>query len=140
MRAVMKGAIAASLLAGSCIAATAPAEAHDRTGAAIIAGIIGLGIGAAIASDHHDRYDDRSYGYSSYGYDASPSYYAPAPAYYGSTYSYGYYQQPVYGGYGYDRGDYSGHRGWHDRRGYDRDHRDHDGWDRDGRDWDHDRR
>lgn len=136
MRAVLKGALAATLLAGSTLAGTAPAQARDHTGVAIAAGIIGLGIGAAIASDHHDRYDDRYY--SSYGYDSGPSYYSAAPAYYGSSYSY--YQQPVYGGYGYDRGYHRHHRDWNDRRDYDRGHRDHDGWDRDGRDWDHDRR
>jgi hypothetical protein len=124
MRAVIKGALAAALLAGSSLAGTAPAEARDHTGTAIAAGIIGLGIGAAIASsDHNDRY----YSYDSYGYDAPVNYYA-APAYgysYGVTYDRGYY------GRGYDRRyDY---RGWrdhdrHDRGGWDRDrdHRDHD--------------
>jgi hypothetical protein len=139
MSAVIKGAIAAALLAGGSLAGTAPAQAHDRTGTAIVAGIIGLGIGAAIASDHHGYRSDAYYGG---GYDYAPSgYYAQSPAYYGGGYSYG-YVQPSYGGYGYDRG-YYGHRHgdgrWdrrdHDRRDYDR--RDYDGrdrgdWDRDG--------
>ena len=124
MRAVIKGALAAALLVGSSLAVTAPAEARDHTGTAIAAGIIGLGIGAAIASSDHN---DRSYGYDSYGYDAPVNYYA-APAYgygYGVTYDRGYY------GRGYDRR--YDNRGWrdhdrHDRGGWDRDrdHRDHD--------------
>lgn len=119
MSAVFKGAIAAALIAGSSLAGTAPAQAHDRTGAAIAAGIIGLGLGAAIASsDHHDRYD---YGYA---YDAGPTgYYEAAPAYYGYGYS-----EPYYYG-GYNSGYYG--RGYHDRewRGRDRDWRDHGRWD-----------
>lgn len=135
MRAVIKGALAAALLAGGSLAGTAPAEARDHTGTAIAAGIIGLGIGAAIASsDHQDRYyGNGSYGYDNYGYDnygySAPGYYV-APSYgYGVTYERGYY------GRGYDgRRD---HRGWrdHDRRDYGRDHRDYDRGDRD-----HDRR
>jgi hypothetical protein len=123
MRAVIKGAIAAALLAGSSLAVTAPAEARDHTGTAIVAGIIGLGIGAAIASDHNDRYyDNAGYGY---GYDAPVNYYA-VPAYgYGVTYDRGYY-----GG---------GHYNRHDRRWDDRG-RDHDRHDRDGGRWDHHRR
>ena len=130
MRAVIKGALAAALLAGSSLAGTAPAEARDHTGTAIAAGIIGLGIGAAIASsDHGDRYyGNAGYGYDDsygYGYGAPTNYYV-APAYgYGVTYERGYY------GRGYDRR--YDNRGWrdhdrHDRGGWDRDrdHRDHD--------------
>jgi hypothetical protein len=124
MRAVIKGALAVALLAGSSLAGTAPAQARDHTGTAIAAGIIGLGIGAAIASaDHNDRY----YGYDSYGYDAPVNYYAPAyPASgYGVTYDRGYY-----GRGSYDRHD----RHWDDRgRGFDR-------HDHDRGHWDHDRR
>jgi hypothetical protein len=134
MRAVIKGAVLAALLAGSSLAGTAPAQArdrHDGTGVAIAAGIIGLGIGAAIASDH------RGYEQADYGYDYAPSaYYAESPAYYGGGYSYG-YSRPYYsGGYGYDRG-YRDHdrRHWDDHRGHDRDRdrNDHGGWDRDRR-------
>lgn len=138
MRAVFKGALAAALLAGSSLAGTAPAEARDHTGTAVAAGIIGLGIGAAIASsDHHDRY----YGNEGYygGYDAPVNYYAePAYGYsYGVTYDRGYYGRG-YGGRGYDRGD----RHWDNRRddrGGDRG-RDHDRHDHDRGGWDHDRR
>ena len=123
MRAVIKGALAAALLAGSSLAGTAPAEAHNRTGTAIIAGIIGLGIGAAIASsDHSDRYDNY------YGYRQPTGYYTAAPSYYSYDYS---YSRPSYGGYyGYDRSYYRHHRDRDDRRwrDYDRDDRDRD-WD-----------
>ncbi|MBW8744786.1 MAG: hypothetical protein JF628_10650 [Sphingomonas sp.] len=124
MRAVIKGALAAALLAGSSLAGTAPAEARDHTGTAILAGIIGLGVGAAIASsDHHDRYYDNGGYDGSYGYDAPANVYA-APAYgYGVTYDRGYY----------DRGYYHRH---HDR---DYDRQDHYRHDRDRGDWDHDR-
>ena len=132
MSAVIKSAIAAALLAGGSLAGTAPAQAHDRTGTAIIAGILGLGIGAAIASDHHSyRSSDAYYG-GDYGY-APSGYYAQTPAYYGGNYSYG-YTQPYYSGYGYDRRYYGGghrhgdHRRWDSDRG--RHERDRD-WDRD---------
>lgn len=108
MRAVIKAVLAGTLLAGSSLAATAPAEARDTTGTAILAGVIGLGIGAAIASDHH-RYADSRY---DRGY---------APTYYGGGYGYstGYGGSPAYGyNYGYQRG--------HDR--YDRRDRNR-GWD-----------
>ena len=134
MRAVIKGALAAALLAGSSLAGTAPAEARDHTGTAILAGIIGLGVGAAIASsDHQDRYygNDGYYSGGSYGYDAPANYYYAQPAYgYGVTYDRGYYDRGSYGGRGYDR---------HDRHDYDRG-RDHDRHDRDRGDWDHNRR
>jgi len=128
MSAVLKGAIAAALIAGSSLAGTAPAEAHDQTGIAIAAGIIGLGLGAAIAaSDHHDRYND------GYRYDnGSVGYYETAPAY---GYSYG-YSQPYYSGYGYDRGYYRHDRRWDGWRNHRRD--DDDRWDRDDDHWDRD--
>jgi hypothetical protein len=139
MRAVIKGFIAASLIAGSSLAATAPADARDRTGTALLAGVIGLGIGAAIASDSHNNRGHYSNDYYSGGY--APGYYStPSAGYYGGGYGYS-------SGYGYD-GDYGRHhdgrsgysrggdrRGWqddrrdrdnrHDERGYD-----HSGWNR----------
>jgi hypothetical protein len=132
MRAVIKGAVLAALLAGSSLVGTAPAEAryrHDGSGAALAAGIIGLGIGAAIASDH------RGYEPAGYGYGYAPTgYYVESPAYYDGGYSYG-YDRPYYGGgYGYDRG-YRDHDRGHrdDRRGHDNDRHDRGGWDRDRR-------
>jgi hypothetical protein len=76
----------------------------DKTGAAIAGGIVGLALGAAIASNNNDRYDrgysryDRGYGYGygrGYGYGYAPP--PPPPRYYGG-YGYG----PRYG-YGYGR-------------------------------------
>ena len=132
MRAVIKGAVLAALVAGSSFAGTAPAQARDRhngTGVALAAGIIGLGIGAAIASDH------RGYEETSYGYDYAPTgYYVESPTYYGGGYG---YNRPYYGGgYGYDRGYRDHDRGrWDGHRGhdYDREHRDHGGRDHDRR-------
>lgn len=129
MRGLFKGLIAATLVAGSTVAATAPAQA-DRGSTAVVAGLIGLGVGAAIASDHQR------------GYYAEPVQYYGAPAYYGGpSYGYGYgYQPSYYGygasyGYGYDRG-YRGHdrrdrRHWRDDRRGGRGYGDHDR----GRDW-----
>jgi len=135
MRAVIKGALAAALLAGSSLAGTAPAEARDHTGTAILAGIIGLGVGAAIASsDHQDRYyaNDRYGSGYGYGYDAPANYYYAQPSYsYGVTYDRGYYDRGYYGGRGYDRHDR------HHHRDYDR--RDNDWHDRGDGGWDHDR-
>jgi hypothetical protein len=146
MRAVFKGFIAASLIAGSSLAATAPAEARNHTGTALLAGVIGLGIGAAIVSDNHN---DRGYYSSSsdyYGSGYAPNYYAtPSVSYYDGGYGYnsGYGYQRDYGRQ-YGRGEYNrggDRRGWqNDRRGHDdwrnrddrRDDRDNDrgGWDR----------
>ncbi len=103
MRRFFKATIAAAALGGASLAAVQPAEAHDG-GAAIVAGIIGLGVGAAIASSsNHHAYYERS------GYQ---------PAYGGGYYD-GY--APTYG-VTYDRG-------WDHRGGYDRGY-DRSGWDR----------
>jgi|KBSMisStaDraftv2_1062788.scaffolds.fasta_scaffold06059_8 hypothetical protein len=129
MRAVIKGALAAALLAGSSLAGTAPAEARDHTGTAILAGIIGLGVGAAIASsDHQDRYysNDGYYSGNGYGYDAPANYYVQPSYGYGVTYDRGYYDRGYYGGRGYDRHDRHDRHWDHDRRDYDRDRGDHD--------------
>jgi hypothetical protein len=98
MRNIIKGLVAASLVAGASVAATAPAQARPwgyggyhgyhggwhrggvGAGTAVAAGILGLGVGAAIASDHRRYYDD--------GYYAAPP---PPPAY---GYGYGYYAAP----------------------------------------------
>ncbi len=105
MRRIIKGLVAASLIAGTTLAATAPAEAryyggygyhggwHHHggigTGGAIGLGILGLGVGAAIASaDRGPRYGE--------GYYAPPP---PPPAYYAPPRAY--YAPPPYGYYGY---------------------------------------
>jgi len=112
MRSVIKGIVAASLLAGTTVAAAAPAEAqrwhgggHYRgyggyhggwhrggvsTGTAVAAGLLGLGVGAAIASS------DRGPGYYGGGYYAPPP--PPPPPAYG--YYYAPPPPPVYYGYG----------------------------------------
>jgi len=83
MRKFLTAATAALALGGVTLGAAAPAEAryhgyhggyhghyyHHGGGSALAAGIIGLGVGAAIASDGY--YGPRGY----YG----PAYYAPPP-------------------------------------------------------------
>jgi len=64
---ILKKGILATTLAASALAATAaPATARDYyrhhdngAGVAIGAGIVGLALGAVIASNHNDRYRDR---------------------------------------------------------------------------------
>ncbi|MES2337756.1 MAG: hypothetical protein V4537_06665 [Pseudomonadota bacterium] len=94
MRTMMKKATLAVALGASAIVASAPAQAQwrgydrydrydrhrgDRTGTAIVAGIAGLAIGAALTSGR-DRYDPRyDYDYRYYdqrGYFPNNGYYA----------------------------------------------------------------
>ena len=65
-----------------------PAAAHDDAGVAVAAGILGLGVGAAIASDHPHYYHRRYY----YAPPPPVAYYPPPPAYY-------YGPPPPYWGY-----------------------------------------
>jgi hypothetical protein len=96
MNAWMKKAGLGIALAATALTAAAPADAqrwggyrhHGRGGGnvaagALLGGIVGLGIGAAIAGNNRDRYYDRGY-----YYDAPPPpprvvyrdrYYAPPP-------------------------------------------------------------
>jgi hypothetical protein len=96
MRKTLTAAMAAITLGGAISAAAAPAEARDwghrggysyggaygghyyhhnnNNGAAVAAGVVGLALGAALASNSHSYYYDRPYYRSGY-YD---SYYAPA--------------------------------------------------------------
>lgn len=93
---------------------------RDNTGAAIIAGIAGLAIGAALASsgNRHDRYGDYGYGRRGYGYDRGYGYRYDRGYGYGRGYAYGYpqygyspyshgyaapYAHGGYGAYGYGR-------------------------------------
>jgi len=93
MRKTFAAGLAALTFGGAMAAAALPATAqarewhgghhrgwdrrHDDAGAAIVAGIAGLAIGAALADNGHQRYD-RGYGY---GYGYAPGYggygYAP---------------------------------------------------------------
>lgn len=112
------GLVAAALAAGS-LAMAAPAEAHDRRGGddaaiAIGAGVVGLALGAAIASDHDSdvyvRYDSRPRYYGGY--------YRPYPVY---------RAYPVYRPYPAWRGYYPRHEEWRRWREHERwEHRE--GW------------
>ena len=115
-------------LAASAVTAAAPASAHDYhgnrggdgTAVAIGAGIIGLAIGAAIASsDNHRGYDDYRYRHQrhyqgrtnsrgTYGQYDSRSYGSPyygnqyyGNQYYGNGYNGGGYYNGYNGGYNY---------------------------------------
>ena len=113
-----KAALGAGLIAATALTA-APAEArdyyrygrhHDRTGTAIAAGVVGLALGAALASSSRDRYYDDGYYYPRY----RSSYYYP------QSYYYAYPRHRTYYYNGYDR-DYRyerKHRRWHRRHGY----------------------
>lgn len=94
------------LIGSVALASAVPAQArgHDDGAAiAVGAGLLGLAVGAAIASDHP------YYG----GYYAGPAYYPAYPAYYPAYPAYGYYYSyPAYRGY---RPHYNGYRGY---RGY----------------------
>ncbi len=75
MKKILTGALAALTLGGVVLGGATAASARDwdhrgGDGAAVVAGIAGLAIGAALASDHR-------------GYAPAPVYYnAPPPAYY----------------------------------------------------------
>lgn len=72
-----KIATAGGLVLASMLGLAQPAAAHDDAAVAVAAGILGLGVGAAIASDHpHYRHH--------YYYAPPPPvvYYPPPPAYY----------------------------------------------------------
>ncbi|WP_445192100.1 hypothetical protein ACT009_16290 [Sphingomonas sp. Tas61C01] len=90
-------------LAATAITAAAPADAQRWRGGrhyhrgggnaaagALLGGIVGLGVGAAIASSNRDRYYDRG-GYDRGYYDRGGYGYAPPPrAYYDRGYGNGY--------------------------------------------------
>ena len=94
MRKALTAAMAAITLGGAVVATAAPAEAqhyrgggyyhgggyyrgHNNNGAAVAAGVVGLALGAAIASNHHGYYDRGYYGPPAYAYGYGPGYYAP---------------------------------------------------------------
>ncbi len=116
----MKKATLGLVLGATALGAAAPADAQrwrggyrDHRGGggrvatgALLGGILGLGVGAAIASSNRDRYYDRR----DYYYDAPPPrvvyrdrYYAPPPP--PVVVRERYYEAPGYYGRGYgDRG------------------------------------
>lgn len=119
----LKKAGLAVAMAATTLTIAAPAEAqrydryrnrggNDVAAGAIIGGIVGLGLGAAIASSNNrGRYYDR--GYYGDGYYAQPPRRFYRQRYQGPR---GYYR-----GYdrGYDRGYYNAPRGYYDQpRGY----------------------
>jgi len=125
MNKVMTKAGLALALGATALTAAAPADAQryygrgyhrgggNAAGAAVLGGLVGLGVGAAIASNRGYGYD-RGYGY---GYYAPPP---PPPVYRG------YYGYPGYGYRGFYapppppvvyRG-YYGHRGGYGYYGY----------------------
>jgi hypothetical protein len=132
MTTLFQRASIAFALGVTAFAVASPAEAQrygggyhgrDNGGTAVIAGIAGLAIGAAVASDHdRGRYYDR--GYDQPVIYQNPDYYEVGPAYGGYYEDRGYYQER---GYYRDRDRYRGGRGgydrWHGGRGYRDDHR-----------------
>jgi hypothetical protein len=120
MAGFIKKAVLGTALAASSLAATAPADAQyrgyrghrgggDAAAGAIIGGIVGLGLGAAIASgNNRDRYYDRGY-YNDGYYRAPPR----------VVYRQRYYAPPVVVYRDYDRG----YNGYYDRRYDDRSYR-----------------
>jgi len=94
MRKALTAAMAALMLGGAVSATAIPAQArgydrgwhgggyrHDNGGAVAAAGIVGLALGAALASDHGYRH---SYGYGYRPYYSSyygPDYYDGPPVY-----------------------------------------------------------
>lgn len=117
MNGLMKKTGLGLAMAATALTAAAPADAQryrgyrghrgggDVAAGALLGGIVGLGLGAAIASNDRGRYYDRG----GYYYDAPPRviyrerYYAPAPVYRGyydrGYYDRGYYPAPRYRGY-----------------------------------------
>ncbi|GGB25770.1 hypothetical protein GCM10011380_14180 [Sphingomonas metalli] len=87
-----------AVMAATALTAAAPADAQrwggyyhrrggDATASALLGGIVGLGVGAAIASSNRDRYYDR--GYYDRGYYDRRSYYdVPPPPVYRERYYY----------------------------------------------------
>jgi hypothetical protein len=92
MKKILIGAMAALAAGGSLAAPPAMAQPnewhggyqhHDHdAGAALAAGIAGLAIGAALASDHDGYYAPPAYVYGAPAYYGGPAYYA-GPSYYG---------------------------------------------------------
>lgn len=116
---------AAIALGGLSMALAVPAQARDRyydrggddAAIAIGAGVVGLALGAALASSSRDRdyyYDDSYYYPRTTYYQSYPQYYQTYPRYY-QNYNYSYPRQ-------YYRRGYDGWRGnrHHGRRHHDR--------------------
>ena len=109
MNTILKKAGLGVALAATALTAAMPADAqryrgrhHDDAGPAIVAGIAGLAIGAAIASDHsRDRYRDDYYRQRGYAPNYDDGYYR----------QHGYYPANGYYAYDYQRRGYRGDSG-----------------------------
>jgi hypothetical protein len=101
MNKLLTKAVLGTTLAATALTAAAPADAQryrrwhrggDSTGAAIAGGVVGLALGAAIASSSNDRYDrDRYYRNRGYRADYDDYYYRqrgyyPTDGYYAYRY------------------------------------------------------
>lgn len=125
MTGFLKKTVLGGTLAATVLSVAAPAEAQrwrgrdrnrggDVAAGALVGGIVGLGLGAAIASSNRDRYYDRGH------YDDRGYYYGPGPrGYYYDRYQRGYYQDRYYAppprayhGDGYYRRPYRGYYGY----------------------------
>ena len=129
---IIRKAVLAGALGASALVASSPAMADDwryrryhhggdTAGAAVAGGIVGLALGAAIASNRNRDYDDdyyydRRYRHPRtrvYVYESYPRYYdgwdRPHYRHYYNAYPRGYYGGGYYGG-GYYGG--YGYRGW----------------------------
>lgn len=113
MKKLLTATIAAVTAAGAIASSVGSAQAepyryhrdhdnNDAAAAAIVGGVLGLAIGAAIAGSNKNRGYDRGYygdGYYNNGYNNGGYYRGGARDYYGGR-SYGYAQPYAYG-YGY---------------------------------------
>jgi hypothetical protein len=114
------GIVAALAVGSMTLAPTAEARGRhyrhhsgDDAAIAIGAGVVGLALGAALASDRRGGYNARGYYYDDGYYYARPrAYYYPRYRYYYRTYPRRYYYNNYRHHYrgGWDRGR---HRGWH---------------------------
>ena len=98
MTKLLTKAVLGATLGATALAVAAPADAqryryhhrdYDRGGTAVVAGIAGLAIGAALASNSRDRYDwyrDRGYRYDYDDYYYRQRGYYPTDGYYAYRY------------------------------------------------------
>ena len=101
MTKLLTKAVLGATLGATALTVAAPADAQryryhhrDRTGPALVAGVAGLAIGAAIASSANDRYArDSYYRDRGYRYDYDDYYYRQRGYYPTDGYYYNSYQQ-----------------------------------------------